>query len=585
MSAYTAWLKKSGVQRCMLAVLKPSSGGSSITLRIASHTFITDGGATPPNTLFQARIMADTEIERGMGSALQRDNAPGNGGELVVTNHDGALDAWISYDWAGQSAILLYGDPSWSYGQFETIFNGLADGIQAHGQTLRIPLRDRSAPLDGPAQQTVQWGGPDIGQLQPICYGYPKNVPPLLYDNETTPSPHLGVAESGFDCQDVCVSRYVDQVPSTTPSIDKLTWFGADNVVHFLGDPGGTVTLDVKGIKSSGTWLQSPGEILQHLLTRTAANTVGLAADGGSDYMDLDDRASSVDGTYDGVTLDKGRYTSDGHNSYEGQAISSYVGASRRATVPVAWSDVAAEGDGYQLEGVSSRLGPFDLSDLDTASFGQLDTDLGSPQIGLYISGNETYSEILSHVLGIGAWYGWNRSGKLAVGLLTDPAVETPVLTIAENAVTRLSEWEIDQADPPAWRVRVGYDRNYSVSDSADGTTPERSAWIAKEYRYTPPRTDYTVRTATPKARDLKVDTALTEEAAAVTERNRIAGLLSTPRHIYHVPTFADPFQLDLGDVIEYQDNAYGLSAGKNLVVVGIIERPLAGQCELELWG
>src|SRR6185436_11654114 len=134
-------------------------------------------------------------------------------------------------------------------------------------------------------------------------------------------------------------------------------------------------------------------------------------------------------------------------------------------------------------------------ADLDSASFTAL--DLGnSSVVGLYAVDQRTVLDVLDELVNsIGAFYGFDRGGLFEVGLFTAPNLVQPAA--ATFGASDILEIEAQPTEVPAWRQRVGYDRNWTVQagDTLAGSVTElRKTYLAEDQRLAV-ATDETVKT------------------------------------------------------------------------------------------
>jgi len=107
--------------------------------------------------------------------------------------------------------------------------------------------------------------------------------------------------------------------------------------------------------------------------------------------------------------------------------------------------------------------------------------------VGYYSAAETTVASALDEVLGsIGGWYGFDAAGQLRCGRLDAPA-GSPVATLTEAEL--LSIERLPTSDEgrglPAWRVNLGYDRNWTpnMSDIAAWPAAQFSASNPLEYQ------------------------------------------------------------------------------------------------------
>jgi hypothetical protein len=234
---------------------------------------------------------------------------------------------------------------------------------------------------------------------------------------------------------------------------------------------------------------------------------------------------------------------------------------------------------------VVATYGPLTAGDLDTASFTAL--DLGNPAlIGLYAADQRTILDVLDELVNsIGAFYGFDRSGKFEVGLFTAPSLVQPAAATFGSA--EILEIEAQPTELPAWRQRVGYERNWSVQagDTVAGSVTElRKTFLAEELRLAV-ASDETVKTKFLLALDPEPwATLLQDLTAAQSEAGRLLILYGQRREMYRVTVKTQPYKLELGDQVALDYTRFGL-AGRLFRVVGLEERAEVNRVTMQLWG
>ena len=234
-----------------------------------------------------------------------------------------------------------------------------------------------------------------------------------------------------------------------------------------------------------------------------------------------------------------------------------------------------------------------DPGDLDTASFTALDVKT-TAVIGLFTATTARgVPSVLDDVAdSIGGFWTFGRSGKLEVGRLDAPsgtaALDIGENDVAEGGVTR------EAFAVPVWRFRLEHRRAWTVQN-ADVLDPAATDafkdFAATEYR-----------TSSVEDTDVKEDGAgkdghkgalnadpvpslLVKTAAADTEAARRLALFKERREVFRVALKGVGFSLALGDEVTFTHSRFGLTAGKDLVVVGQEENASATAVELDLWG
>ncbi len=431
--------------------------------------------------------------------------------------------------------------------------------------------------LKRPIQYVPMIEGPEFGELAPLCYGYAKNVKPAIdqLENNATFWVH-----EGNECQDVAVARYLNQAVSTSPAIVKPPTLLINHAFELQGDPQALVTADVKGAKNAaGTWVTKPGEILQEALSRDVNYHAGMVLGGSLSpaTIQLGPPASDVDDFYvgDGVTFG---VAGDPDKSESGKGdASDYDGTTHTVTLnswdPAAPPAAPASGDLWRTgfdDGPTMRAGPLAPADLNTTSFGQVDTDLPY-DCGVYVDDERSSEEFIRTMLGPAGHWHFNGPGRLSVGVLKDPAGETADYTLDEKQIDAAREPRQVKRPPPAWRIRLGHDKNHTVArESAAGALDmDRAAWVQKPYRWHN-RQDPTIKEKDPDARDLEIETVINSAADGKTEIDRVWPLFSVQRYSHFFPAFEEPLGWQLGEVVEVTDARYAFDAGKNATFIGL---------------
>lgn len=245
----------------------------------------------------------------------------------------------------------------------------------------------------------------------------------------------------------------------------------------------------------------------------------------------------------------------------------------------------------------ASTIGAGDVSSSDVTA---LDSDNGSA-IGWWPNGDETIrTACRAAAASVGAWFGFDRFGVLRMGRIEAPENETASATLRERSAAapvatdgEISLIEIEGVSPadddtPTWQLLLEHTENFTPQrDGLDAAiTADRRAVLAERWRHTAPVEPAGVRTKWPLAQARTMESWLVENAA--TEASRRATILSVPRRRWSVrarlsQTLAAA--IDLGAVVKLITPRYGMSAGRNHVVIRIAHDGRSGVAEMTLWG
>jgi hypothetical protein len=264
---FDAWAKLSGKDRVLLVEVKVYTSGSEIT-RYLSTKSANDFG------YYQNVIESTPTMSRSMDESFGGESLP-SFGSLEILN-DGTFDDWVYDSWGGRDIAFFLGDPSWDRADFEQVFSGTVDSLEMVSDSkIKINVRGKESILNAPISEDLFTSGEADGKNKPVCFGTVYNITPVLIVSGSSPDYqiHPGAVE------DVCVQLYVDgEVSGITVTKDN-----ANGTFSLASDPNGTVTCDSKGAKPS-TFLQKPGEIIEHILDDFLGFTGTYATDTISDF-------------------------------------------------------------------------------------------------------------------------------------------------------------------------------------------------------------------------------------------------------------------------------------------------------------
>lgn len=190
----------------------------------------------------------------------------------------------------------------------------------------------------------------------------------------------------------------------------------------------------------------------------------------------------------------------------------------------------------------------------------------------------------------VGAWWGFDYSGQMRLGRLTEPS-GTPVVSLDDTNVVSISRRRsADQGEGvPAWRVKVLYARNQTVQATglAASVTTARAAYLARRGRESVAE-DAAVKTKHPLAVEMSFDTLLTAQADADTEAARLLALYKVRRDTLAVGVRLTPAQAKLvtpGAIVRLTLGRYGMSGGRLFLVTEAVFDYSTDGIDLTLWG
>lgn len=229
----------------------------------------------------------------------------------------------------------------------------------------------------------------------------------------------------------------------------------------------------------------------------------------------------------------------------------------------------SAAGIAFRL---AHSLGNIPDANFDLLSFDLLNTLQPAP-IGVYTHTREVrLSDLIDAVLGaIGAWWGANRFDKIEVGRLGLPGVK-PVAQLTTADIISLDLLDTPaQINPPLWRVRVGWQRNWTppseIGAVAGDIEDERLTFLANEYRYASYENPG-LTVAHLRAQEITLPGLFAEEADAEAEAQRLQQLYAGPFQLARIRTKLQGYLIPLCRTIGVTYPRYGLANGKNVITV-----------------
>jgi hypothetical protein len=264
---YQAWLRDPSARRCMLVEADYHDGTSVRTLYAASYdAFVSSPTDTPPNTPYDAKLLKGIRFSRKLSNELFG-KVSSSFGDIELDNSDGTLTPLLDCGFDGRRLAVYLGDQRWDKNDFEIVMIGTAADITARDYgMISIVARDALGKLDKPIQTNRIAAGPNIGKPVPLAYGYCTNVEALYLDNTPRYQVHDGAIQAFVQVRE----RGQAVAPTTNIAAGTYTMAAA---------PQGTMTADVQGEKSGGTFYFTAGDIIERiLLTRGGLTAADLDA-------------------------------------------------------------------------------------------------------------------------------------------------------------------------------------------------------------------------------------------------------------------------------------------------------------------
>lgn len=266
------------------------------------------------------------------------------------------------------------------------------------------------------------------------------------------------------------------------------------------------------------------------------------------------------------------------------------LGTNPAGTLTVDVTQGASRTVGQLFQAILLKAG-IDQADISTADITALDAAVNY-EVGVYAGSQQdaTALQLLDDLCAsIGAFYATDIFGVFRIGRIVLPT-GTSLATITSLQILKIER--IASRDPgvgvPAWKVKLGWQRNYTIQkDLATTISASRKAFAAEEYRRQEV-SDEAVKTANLLSPELEFNTVLCSKSDIPNEANRRLAIYKERRDIYQVTVRVDAqlaSVLDLGNIVTLQVNRFGMSAGKKFLIIGVKSNMRGYLFDLTLWG
>lgn len=510
-----------------VVVYDPSITGTK-TLYFSTQPFVTGSADSPANQFYDGRIKQPANTSRACFSQGATSGRSQIGyGEMVLANTDGGLDALLNYSFAGRAITIKIGEVtprSAGVTTWATVIAGTMEQAEFTWSQVTIRVRDRMQDIAKPHQQ-VKFAG-----------------------NNSLPNGLEGVAGDLLGMPKTKIYGQAFNVPLPCVNTTRQIYLAHD----------GSVLASVDGVYDRGAPLTAGAAYANQAAMEASAPAAGQ-------YRVWNDTT----GCYIRIgTAPSGTLTAD---------LTQGASAAAR-TVGQLYSTI------LQDAGVSSgSISSGDISALDA---------LCSYVVGYAFThqAETTTLEALDNITNsIGAYFAPDASGIFRISQINLPSggsvgniTATDVLSI-ERVASRDAGVGI-----PAWKVKIGYQKIFEVQDDlTNAVTLARKGLVEQEYRRVE-ASDSAVKTVNATSPEIAFDTLLVSAANASSEATRRLTLYKSRRDMLRVRVRVDGAMaavIDLGKVITLTLNRYGLSAGKDFLIIGVRTDMRNYIFELTLWG
>lgn len=499
----------------------------TVTLRYSTNGYTSGPSESPANTHWDNRIIQGGNFQRTMFENEQTFGRTQLGfGELVLANFDGGLDAMLNYSFGGRQVIIRLADVQPGViPTFTTIIDGLIEQAELSWQQVRFRVRDKQLSLAKPLQQVRYAGNNALPAGLEGVEGDIKGRPkPLVYGK---------VFNAAAPCVNTTRKIYQLHDGSALQSVDAVYNRGAPLTAGAAYSSQADMETNAPAAGQYRVWNSAAGTFV-----RLADNTQGIL---------------TFDATQGAATANR--------------------------TAAQLWSQV------LQKAGISAgSISSADITALDAAA---------PYECGCFVTDSRDVSaiEVLDSLASsVGAWYGVDASGTFRIARVVLPNIANSVGTLTTVNIVNIERVASRDAGAgmPAWKIKLGYQKVWSVQTDLDNTVTEvRKEFVANEYRRAE-SSDVAVQTANPTSPEIEINTVLTSPADASAESARRLTIYKARRDFYRVTVRLDASiasVIDLGKTVTLQVNRFGMNSGKAFVVTGIQADMRQYLYTLTLWG
>lgn len=560
MANITKWLEEDN-HRIVLIDVQYHDGVELREINFSSHPYVMRHGEVYINSL--DTTVYDTiydDIIEEIPNIVTKINSSVSIGQITLLNTDGEYDYLLdsSLAFEGHKIKVYLGDPSWFRSEFILILDGIIHNFTAPSiDKLAIEMRDRKEVLDKPIQ------------INKLTQTY---VESLLVGTPFTGTITSDRGVTGYPK----VWEYANIViPEGTTNANIPLCFGyCFNIEPVLIDSWNHVYQIHEGSIEAVTEVRSNGIILSPGTQYEVNLSIGCIR------LLVHDQSTQI--TCDVI----------GNNIRSLYADTLYTLTPHSAADIIEW---------IILE--KSELTNTEICGETFPSTGSRGFDNIS-NVGIYITSDDSMINVIEQVINsVGGYirFGKTSSCNLQIIKLIDPELETPTLYLDADSIISggLSLISIEQ---PNKSVNLGYQKNWGIQDkgSLAGMLLEDRLDLVDKYTTEFSNVlSYNIGLAAqfPLAEDSELIPCLIyNEVDAQVEADRRASIRSKKRYTYKIDSVASPFTINIGDVINLKHIRYGFTGridasntseavtGRNCLVIGLEEQPIAKRVTLEVW-
>lgn len=220
----------------------------------------------------------------------------------------------------------------------------------------------------------------------------------------------------------------------------------------------------------------------------------------------------------------------------------------------------------------------------------------GTAECGLFYKDEQNIINVVSNLASsVGGFLRFrNAECKLQLVRFVDPLFETPILYLIDDDIIE-NGISISSIEEPKSSITLGYRKNWKQQDEGalafaitEPNSPIYNLIALNTYKnlystlheYTD-ITEYEY----PLAEDVAlIETYIWDVNEAQTELDRRIGLRGQRRRVIKIESLATSFTYYLGDIVNITHPRFGLTAGKNGIIIGIEQSLTTKRVVLEIW-
>lgn len=509
------------------------ASGATETLCLGTDSFTTRPTDTPPDREFKSRLLDPgaiaMSIYSGGGGAIAGGAARLDIGEIVATNIDGEFDRLKGWSFDGREIVMRAPAKPGVLGEYPASFPAILVATM----------------------QSVEVGWDElIINVRDQTYIFEKAVQTLRFQGTNQPG-DAGLEGTADDIKDQLKPLLFGRVPNFAPPCCNP---GKQTYRVSLGPVDDISAVYVRGAPQTRGQDHATSALLQ--------------------------AASVPQGTYQTCLA-------------EGLFRIGSAGTDGQVTCDAAEGAVEGRSAARLLRRLALMAGVPE-SAISAEDVMALDV-LNPATLGRWLDNEETsFLDLMEEAArSIGAWFGFDPTGKLRMGRLDAPKGQ-PMATLHKWQIITdgMRRTVLQEVPAPLWSVTINHTPIGQTQDTdlVGTVSAERRAFLRTKYRSATSAED-AVKTQFRLAGSLTIDTLLMDAAPAELEAQRKRQLHDGPQDVYEIPVPMDEAAkliqrgVWLGRELAVDVDRFSLEGGKSFVVIGINIQRRAQQVVFRLWG